>query len=99
LHKADIVAFTTFQFGWTQTHYCYEATIIAKNFIKSIILFFLHFSYFYIILIYMGRKKIYKTVKEQIEARKARQMRYYERNKELVKQKNMRRYYEKYCNK
>ena len=29
LHKADIVAFTTFQFGWTQTYYCYEATIIA----------------------------------------------------------------------
>jgi hypothetical protein len=29
LHKADIVAFKTFQFGWTQTYYRYEATIIA----------------------------------------------------------------------
>jgi hypothetical protein len=46
----------------------------------------------------MGRKKIYKTVKEQIEARKARQMRYYERNKKLVKQKNLKRYYEQKIN-
>lgn len=42
----------------------------------------------------MGRKLKYKTKKEQVEARKARQMRYYERNKEKIKQKNLERYHE-----
>jgi hypothetical protein len=47
---------------------------------------------------YMGRKLKYKTEKEQIEARKTRQMKYYELNKEKIKIKNLKRYYENKIN-
>jgi hypothetical protein len=42
----------------------------------------------------MGRKLKYKTRQEKLQARKDRQMRYYERNKESIKEKNLKRYYE-----
>jgi hypothetical protein len=47
---------------------------------------------------YMGRKLKYKTEKEQIEARKTRQMKYYELNKQKIKIKNLKRYYENKIN-
>jgi hypothetical protein len=43
----------------------------------------------------MGRKQKYKTEEEKLQARKDRQMRYYFRNQEIVKKKNLERYHEK----
>ena len=42
----------------------------------------------------MGRKRKYITKEEQLIARHDRQMRYYWRNREEIKKKNMKRYYE-----
>jgi hypothetical protein len=44
----------------------------------------------------MGRKQKYKTEEEKLQARKDRQMRYYFRNQESIKKKNLERYYAKY---
>jgi hypothetical protein len=44
--------------------------------------------------LYMGRKIKYKTEEEQLIARRERQMRYYWRNQETIKKKNLKRYYE-----
>jgi hypothetical protein len=41
----------------------------------------------------MGRKKKYLTEEERIEAQKRWNMEYYERNKILIKQKALERYY------
>ena len=43
----------------------------------------------------MGRHKKYITDKEKIQANRDKFMRYYERNKEAVKKRNLMRYYEK----
>jgi len=43
----------------------------------------------------MGRKLIYKTKKEKIEARNKRRMKYYWKNQEEEKRKALERYYEK----
>jgi hypothetical protein len=43
----------------------------------------------------MGRKKKYLTEEEKIEANKRWCMEYYERNKELVCEKNKKRYHER----
>lgn len=42
----------------------------------------------------MGRNIKYKTLEERRLARNARRMRYYEKNKEIEKDKNLKRYYE-----
>lgn len=41
----------------------------------------------------MGRKKKYKTKKEQLEAQKRWNMEYYERNKESIQKKALKRYH------
>ena len=41
----------------------------------------------------MGRKRIYETEKDQLDARKKRQKEYYKRNKDLIKIKRMKRYW------
>lgn len=41
----------------------------------------------------MGRKLKYQTKEEKLEAQRRWNMEYYERNKESVKQKNLKRYY------
>jgi hypothetical protein len=41
----------------------------------------------------MGRRLIYKTDEEQLEARRKRQLRYYYRNQEIAKRKRMERYW------
>jgi hypothetical protein len=43
----------------------------------------------------MGRKKKYQTEEELIEANKRWCMEYYERNKELMKEKNKKRYHDR----
>lgn len=43
----------------------------------------------------MGRKLKYKTEEEKIFARRTRQMKYYWKNQEEIKKKNLNRYYEK----
>ena len=42
----------------------------------------------------MGRKKKYKTKEEIEQAVRDKAMRYYFRNQEVIKQKNLKRYYE-----
>lgn len=42
----------------------------------------------------MGRKKIYITVEEKIEAQKKWMAEYYERNKEKLKEINLKRYHD-----
>ena len=42
----------------------------------------------------MGRKTKYVTKEEQLCARRERQMRFYWKNRNIIKQKNLRRYYE-----
>ena len=56
-------------------------------------MFFLLLFYFYTYLCYMGRKLKYKTNEEKLNARKERQMRYYWKNQEKIKKKNLDRYY------
>lgn len=46
------------------------------------------------IFICMGRKKKYKTKEEQLEAQRRWMMEYYERNKEKLKQINLKRYHD-----
>jgi hypothetical protein len=41
----------------------------------------------------MGRKRKYQTEEEKLEAQRRWNMEYYERNKELIKQKNLNRYH------
>ena len=43
----------------------------------------------------MGRKKIYKTDEELLEAKRKWKMGYYWRNKEELQKKNLARYHEK----
>lgn len=43
----------------------------------------------------MGRKLKYATEEARIAARRARQMIYYARNAERIKQRNLKRYHEK----
>lgn len=43
----------------------------------------------------MGRKKKYLTKEEKVESNKRWCMEYYERNKELIRQKNKKRYHDK----
>jgi len=47
----------------------------------------------------MGRKRKYITPEDQLTARRERQMRYYWRNQEEIKRKNLKKYYEKINNK
>lgn len=42
---------------------------------------------------YMGRKKIYITKEEQLLSRRQRQMKYYWKNSEKLKQSALKRYY------
>jgi len=42
----------------------------------------------------MGRKRKYFTKEEKIQANKDKYMRYYWRNQEEIKRKNLKRYYE-----
>ena len=42
----------------------------------------------------MGRKKKYKTLEEKLVAGQEKAMRYYLKNKEEIKKKNLRRYHE-----
>jgi hypothetical protein len=42
----------------------------------------------------MGRKKIYKTKEEKHQANKEKYMRYYWKNSDKIKKKNLKRYYE-----
>ncbi len=42
----------------------------------------------------MGRKLKYKTEQEKLDARRKRQMAYYWRNQEEIKQKNLKRYHQ-----
>jgi hypothetical protein len=42
----------------------------------------------------MGRKQIYITLAEQVEARKKRQMKYYLKNKKKLQNKALKKYYE-----
>lgn len=42
----------------------------------------------------MGRKLKYKTEEEKRIAKNARNMRYYERNKERIQKENLKRYHE-----
>jgi hypothetical protein len=46
----------------------------------------------------MGRKLKYKTEEDKLSARKERQMRYYWKNQEKIKKKNLERYHEKKFN-
>ena len=46
----------------------------------------------------MGRKKKYFTIEEQKQANREKFMRFYERNKEKIKAKNLKRYYAKKIN-
>lgn len=41
----------------------------------------------------MGRKRKYQTKEEKLEAQRRWNMEYYERNKESVKKKNLKRYH------
>jgi hypothetical protein len=41
----------------------------------------------------MGRKQLYKTESEQLQARRERQLRYYERNKERLNKQRLEKYY------
>jgi len=43
----------------------------------------------------MGRKKIYKTPEEKKKANATNQRRFYEKNKEKLREERMKRYYEK----
>jgi hypothetical protein len=43
----------------------------------------------------MGRNLKYKTKEEQRIASNKKSMRYYEKNKELIKERNLKKYYEK----
>lgn len=43
----------------------------------------------------MGRKMKYVTNEDKINARRERQMRYYWKNKEVIRHKNLNKYYEK----
>lgn len=43
----------------------------------------------------MGRKKKYQTEEEALEAQRRWNMEYYERNKELVREKNKKRYHDR----
>jgi hypothetical protein len=43
----------------------------------------------------MGRKKKYQTEEETLEAQRRWNMEYYERNKELVREKNKKRYHDR----
>jgi hypothetical protein len=47
----------------------------------------------------MGRKRKYFTAEEKAQANRNAFMRYYEKNKEKVRQKNLKRYYETNGNK
>jgi len=42
----------------------------------------------------MGRKKIYKTKEDQLDAQRRWMMEYYDRNKEKIKQINLKRYHD-----
>jgi hypothetical protein len=53
-----------------------------------------YFSIFFLYLFTMGRKCKYITLSEKIEARKVHQMKYYWKNQEKIKQKNLKRYHE-----
>ena len=46
----------------------------------------------------MGRKTKYVTEEEQLCARRERQMRYYWKNRDIIKRKNLKRYYAKQTN-
>ena len=46
----------------------------------------------------MGRKRKYFTEKEKIQANRDNFMRFYEKNKESIKKKNLERYYAKKIN-
>jgi hypothetical protein len=46
-----------------------------------------------------GRKTIYKTPEEKAEANRLKAQRYYERNKEKVRKKNLEKYHESKRNK
>lgn len=46
----------------------------------------------------MGRKRKYITKEDQVNARRERQMRYYWKNQEEIKRKNLKRYYDKTTN-
>jgi len=43
----------------------------------------------------MGRKQQYITDSDKLQARRERQMRYYERNKEEIRKRNLKSYYTK----
>ena len=43
----------------------------------------------------MGRKRIYKTIDEKLEAQRRWNMEYYERNRDLIKKKAVARYRKK----
>ncbi len=43
----------------------------------------------------MGRKKIYNTLDEKLEANRKKSARYYAHNKEVIQKKRMKRYYKK----
>lgn len=47
---------------------------------------------------YMGRKLKYKTKEEKLQANRETFMRFYERNKEMVRKTNLERYYVKKVN-
>jgi hypothetical protein len=46
----------------------------------------------------MGRKIKYSTKEEKLDARKERQTRYYLKNCEIIRKKNLKRYYAKKIN-
>lgn len=46
----------------------------------------------------MGRKRKYFTNEEKIQANRNKFMRFYEKNKEIIKKKNLERYYAKKIN-
>lgn len=56
---------------------------------------FFHFFPTYILFIYMGRKLKYITHEQKLNANREKYMRYYWKNQELVKKKNLKRYYAK----
>lgn len=43
----------------------------------------------------MGRKKLYHTIEEKREANNKARKKYYEKNKEKIRETRMKRYYEK----
>lgn len=57
-------------------------------------MFFLNVLCFMFIVIYMGRKRIYKTKEEILNARRKWALNYYYKNLEKCKKKRMERYYE-----